>query len=329
MEKVLISQRKQWLDALRALAMLFVIFGHFYRGDPTISYFTNPVKVPLFFVISGYLLEQREDSLKTFFGKVLKGLVIPWLALTIVPELLFIPFKGISYFFASVVKIITGEKYWYMPCCILAEILFVLCKKLTKKTWLLSVVALCLMVGGYVVSYFGLMRIFTLNTVLTSQGFLLLGFILSKQEEKLQKLQLWVCLMSLAAYIAAVAIGVLCFPNAVMDVHEGKYYSAWLCALQILMGSFALFTVAPRIKWFPKWLTYIGRNTLVFYIFHTWGRMVLVVGLQLLGVTLPQTWYVSVAVTAVVCIGCGVLAALLNWLLPELVGKKRNKKVNV
>lgn len=321
--------RKQWLDALRALAMLFVIYGHFYREDYSYFYWTGPVKIPLFFVISGYLLGEKDDSLKAFFGRVLKGLVIPWLFLALLPELLYMPFKGVSYFLTALGQILTGEKYWYMPCCIIAQSLFVLSRKLTRKTWLLCVVSLGLTVIGYIAASCKVLDIFAFNTAMVCQSFLLLGLLLNKLEGKLQGMKLWMPFACIAGYVAAVTVGVLLFPGQGMDVQHSVYYSIPLCALQIVLGSVALFALAPKLKRYPKALTFVGQNTLVFYIYHTWGRTVLEVALQVLGVTLPDTWYVGLAMAIVACVGCGIGAALLNWLLPEAVGKKRMKKVSI
>ena len=81
--------RKNWLDAARALAMLFVIFGHvgneLFANSITAdaAYFPvlsviNPVKVPLFFAVSGYLFSDKNDNAKRFFGKMLTGRLIPY-----------------------------------------------------------------------------------------------------------------------------------------------------------------------------------------------------------------------------------------------------------
>ena len=58
-EKALINpattrERKLWIDALRALAMLFVIFGHQVGNYIPYYVFTSPIKIPLFFMITGY-----------------------------------------------------------------------------------------------------------------------------------------------------------------------------------------------------------------------------------------------------------------------------------
>ena len=54
-----IKSRKDWIDALRALAIILVVLGHQLRGVAEYFIFTSPIKMPLFFAISGYLFKAR------------------------------------------------------------------------------------------------------------------------------------------------------------------------------------------------------------------------------------------------------------------------------
>ena len=60
MEKA--EQRKDWIDVLRAIAVLFVIYGHMGRGMWLYYVSTSPIKIPLFFAISGYLFNERDGD---------------------------------------------------------------------------------------------------------------------------------------------------------------------------------------------------------------------------------------------------------------------------
>ena len=64
------SDRLMSIDALRGLAMLLVVFGHSTKGLYPFYVFTSPVKMPLFFALSGYLMNvDREEGsfLKNIF----------------------------------------------------------------------------------------------------------------------------------------------------------------------------------------------------------------------------------------------------------------------
>lgn len=118
--------RKEWIDVLRALAVIFVIYGHqLEKGDHTFIYyvFTSPVKIPLFLAISGYLFREN-DEFKDFCAKIIRGLVVPWLILSLTPVLLSSIIKGGAGLKSSVISVLSGASVWYMPCCIISEFVF-------------------------------------------------------------------------------------------------------------------------------------------------------------------------------------------------------------
>ena len=63
-----IRSRKEYIDVLRALAMFFVILGHQVRGDTKYFVFTSPIKIPLFFFITGYVFNYSQKSIIEFLG---------------------------------------------------------------------------------------------------------------------------------------------------------------------------------------------------------------------------------------------------------------------
>lgn len=127
------NKRKNWIDFLRALAIIFVVIGHQLDGDVFYYLFTSPIKIPLFFAISGYLFTLRPS--KEYSLKVLKTLIIPWILLACIPELFLTPFKGGYYYFLSFLyDLFSGNIHWFMPCYIIASILFYLLLCCTKNS---------------------------------------------------------------------------------------------------------------------------------------------------------------------------------------------------
>lgn len=58
--------RKIWIDGLRGLAMVFVLYGHLVNDWSTYYVFTSPIKIPLFFANTGYVYKTREGDFKRF-----------------------------------------------------------------------------------------------------------------------------------------------------------------------------------------------------------------------------------------------------------------------
>ena len=84
-------QRKSWLDALRAMAMLYVVFGHQAQWCEAFFLFTTPIKIPLFFAISGYLFNYYNGQQVLFFKNCFFKLVFPFFFLVTIPAFFFVP----------------------------------------------------------------------------------------------------------------------------------------------------------------------------------------------------------------------------------------------
>ena len=56
---VMLRNRKLWIDSIRAIAIIMVVFGHQIPEETSYFVYTSTVKMPLFFAISGYLFSDR------------------------------------------------------------------------------------------------------------------------------------------------------------------------------------------------------------------------------------------------------------------------------
>ena len=254
------KERKAWIDALRALAILLVVYGHRARTLPYLA-FANPIKMPLFFALSGYLFKIREGGDKAFFKKLFSSLVVPWLCLGLVPLLFAFPFKGVNHGFANVVDFFCGKMFWFMPCFIVGEIFFYYTVKFFgNKTYLMIITSLAFAVVGYCLKRYGLLDFLLINVAMTVQPYFLMGFLYRRYESIITK-QCWWWVALLVAYFA---VGWIFYPQSRMDVHYAAFSNLPLCAAMTVIGLLALFMLAPLVR-YPKWLLSVGKNSLVIY----------------------------------------------------------------
>lgn len=75
------AERKYYIDWMKALGMLTIIWGHCFPDG--MSDFIYAFNVPVFFVISGYL-SRRDEPLGQCFRKVWDGLLLPYLLLAFI-----------------------------------------------------------------------------------------------------------------------------------------------------------------------------------------------------------------------------------------------------
>lgn len=96
----------------------------------------------------------------------------------------------------------------------------------------------------------------------------------------------------------------------------------------IFVGLFALMSMFKKIgfKKYSAALTFIGQNTLVYYIWSGYAVFAVNKALQIIGVTKPISPIMAIGHTVLQCVICGVAAFLLNRFLPEIVGKRRKSR---
>ena len=320
------NERKDWLDVLRALAVLFVIYGHLYK-QYEFFLFTSPVKIPLFFAISGYLMYGKKESVKGFFQRMLRRIIIPWLVLSLGLGMRYILTQGIKFYLNYTVEVLIGKQLWYIVCCIIAQSIFYFLSRFWGAGWKLCIAVFLTAMVGLVLSSFGIGEMFQFNTALIAQFFLLLGYWIGKYENKLFNVKWWLPFVMLGVYVCLAIGSMVLFPGRTMDIHNNAYYNVPYCFLLITVGCVMIFVCVQPIKQFPQWLCAIGRNTLVFYIHNVFWKGMAARFLSLLRITIPHTWYGALIWLFLSCIGCGFEAYLLNRYFPEANGRKRKEAI--
>lgn len=110
-----------------------------------------------------------------------------------------------------------------------------------------------------------------------------------------------------------------------MYINKSIYYCPWINISMIIIGCLLVFTIGSNwTKNISKLLVFIGRNTLVLYIFHYdtlffFERISVKLGIQInnwFGVILKFGWSLLI---------CSVIALILNRYMPILVGKAHFK----
>lgn len=109
-----------------------------------------------------------------------------------------------------------------------------------------------------------------------------------------------------------------------MDVHKNYFYNTTVVTILILMGNYVLFTFAKSIIRYPKLLTFIGQNTIIFYVFHYDTLMPLSLMADKLGINIDN-WVGVLAKMAWSVTICVIISCITNRWAPELVGKRRSK----
>ena len=183
------NSRKEWIDGLRALAMLIVMTWHISNGINSqwlFSLITAPIMIPLFFSITGYVFNDCEGNQKLFYTKLFKYLVFPWLCLAFLKgSINALINRSFEYFLEYSSNLFTGSNLWYFPCCIIAEILFFYNLKLSKKSLkLISIYSIILLMIGFILKDYSFFDNLNISTAFICQLFLLIGLLIKNVDIK-------------------------------------------------------------------------------------------------------------------------------------------------
>lgn len=315
-------QRKDWIDALRAVAILLVVVGHKIQDVTSFFVVTSPIKMPLFFAISGYLFSMKDS--KTFLKKVIITLIVPWLLLGIIPQLIRLPYDGITESIAFLGKMLSGEVYWFMPCFILGSVIFhYVMKILRMNVWGVGVLSCFLFAFGIVLSKNNILDYAMANRAMTVQLYFWLGYLFRQHEGRLngskyKKLIITILFFSYALFIS---LGFILYPGENIDVHINSYYDYPLCIAQIVTGMLLLALVSQLFTSIPNWITEIGKCSLVIYMWH--GEVILLsIAFITFFVKTAPYHLITISGCIIGVYGCILLNQLIRRYFPFITGNR-------
>ena len=322
------GNRKGWIDALRGIAMFLVVFGHSITPPPGYFLFTSPLRMPLFFALSGFLLKDSK-TLREFALTIFRGILIPWLILGSVRLLILLPVRGWNSLLPGFIKLLTGEDLWFMPCFIIAVMIHFLLRKWLKKTVWMGLAAFISFFAGYFLHRWGILNYATFHQALTVQPFFFIGFLYRKQEKFFQKLSWIYIALGALLYTGLHIMATRIFPSTVIDVQLIKYYNIPLCLFLSFLGVLVMFTAAEKSDFHSKILSFIGQNTLVIYIWSGGAITILTILMAKLGWDMPVNGWTALLKAVVACFICGLCSVILEHFLPWTVGKRKPRPTAV
>lgn len=317
------QKRKPWLDLCRLLALFWVIFAHAFRGSKHWFFsLTSPIKLPLFFILSGYLFSAKHEP-KEFFKRLFFRIAVPWLIwgtleLCIADKV----FTGSVNVPNVLLRLISAKAVgWYIPCLLVSETIFYTMSRVLKR-YLWVGVAVCT-VYGVISGFYVNLEFARVNVACTAQSFLFMGFLIRQYEDKLLAFfkNNATIMGAIALYLVMALIDGTVFPKSSIDMNSNRYNFYPLTAGMAFLGTLILFKLTQSLKKIPDVLVFLGQNTLLIYILEAFVRGALkVVGGKL------HCWYpASVAFTllqvVIVFVTLGGLCWLLNKKAPWLNGK--------
>lgn len=326
------AERKKWLDALRALAMLLVVLGHVCPRARGFFAFTTPVKIPLFFAISGYLFRENEDRpFGRFALDKARRLLVPYLGLSLICLPLAaalqilqtrIPLRAALRF--QLRTLAAGDGLWFIPCLFELELAEYALRRTRPP---LRCALLCACVGcGALMLRPGRPLPYRPEVILLMLPIAELGGAMRRLGERRFGPRA-ICAAALA-YAAMIALSMRLRVDWI-DVALDRWGCLPLNLAASALGVAALIALSARLP-APRPVVWLGQNTLTVYAFHYLFAAPMRLAMVRAGLPDPEVqllWALPIGLAA--CALCTLPARLIDRFCPALVGCARRPRKKV
>jgi fucose 4-O-acetylase-like acetyltransferase len=346
------GKRIEWVDVLKYICIIFVMYSHLETNTNVVQSFYSPFFLMAFFFAAGYVYRPK-DTFQTFLYKKFRQLFIPWLVFSVFNILLsqFLSFNEhgsllseLKWNFLQIRD--KGDGIWFVAALFAAFIPFYffikkyeasLCAGEKKPTVIAILVALILSVVSIIYTNFFPADLLPWKTtalpwhleyVFQAMIYMVLGYLFKKQFEDIfdRYNKLHNRIVIVAVYV------ILCYLPYVMNIDFGVGISIAYTYVCQLIGVAMVVAVSKGIKT-NRYVSYVGQNTLIYFAFH--GKVYSIVQTMLkrfagdfYSIILANTAASSVF-AGIFAIGLSVVlmipAYIINRWLPFIVGRKNLK----
>jgi len=266
------TRRIQWIDTMKAVAILLVVFGHYVHTHSTKAYVYS-FHMHLFFFVAGLVYSAR-DPFKTFLVKRIRMLLVPYFV-----------FSGLQYGFfilrryygdspdlsstltGKLIDIVTWNEFWFLGCLFVVSIAFYFLANVVKSLRQFVVFAvICTALHYLLTEHAGAYIHENLLKCFPGLVFYALGFVLREpllhSNEKVSApppLRILLLLVPINVYVFA-----LCYQSYGLITISFNQNYLYFYTLS-LTGILIVYTLSRHIKQ-NVIVTFIGTNTILIYL---------------------------------------------------------------
>lgn len=336
------KNRVKWIDIAKGMAIILVVIGHLNKKwFPDLDILIREVytfHMMLFFILSGFTLKYKSDkSIKQVIKKKSKTLLIPYIAFSSIA--LIKPFvrafinliNGNALDFSGIIisiykTYIIGEGLWFLICLYLAEIIICCFIKISKDRKILFIcfMFICSISQFMYNKFINITLPLQLNKLLISITFIGIGMLISQSKliKKINKLYYPVLFL----FINLITNLIICkIYNTTISIGEMPNYILYF--ISSISGSLIIISLSILVNE-NKIIEYIGKNSLIIYIFNDIILKVLkIIVLFILRIDLPNSILLVQLLIAVVMVIMTIVLAvpiikIINKYFYKFLGSK-------
>jgi fucose 4-O-acetylase-like acetyltransferase len=330
-------ERQGFIDQLKAISIFFIVYGH-NDYDSVFAQYLTTIRLPLFFVVSGYLSKDKINiTISELLGKLTRRLLIPYflISLFLYSIWLFVErpyfqepteydpiknFLGIFYAQGGKEFMVWGIPMWYLPALFSISMIDFFVSRLPFNYRIIPTLLLPV-VGITIYKALGYHLPWSLDNAMVVYLFYFFGTYIRRTNflEYIKGKEVWLLLILIPIFIVGASY------NKPINYYNGAYNNIVLMFFNGLIGVLWLFTFFSILPTYNK-VTWVGKNTLPILAFHVLAmsfiHAVIYVGF---GRHLEFSVLMSFFYTVLQILILVPVILFLNRYLPILVGRSKPK----
>lgn len=257
------DRRIEWIDTLRGICMLMILFFH------TDVYYNNDVLIPYqmyvhnalatFFLISGYLFFLKGDiSFKKRLTSIFKRLIIPYFVFTTIIMGIKVLLRNENF---DVLEILSGNASWFVSTLIVIELLFtIIYNRFKLPALLLFIISITFLIISVYVTLPGILSVIPIAMVFFS-----IGMIWNYFSSKITINNKYCNILTITSCILISIIKVIEYHNGMTMTMYYVNISNWALFFTDSLLFMPIIILLSKYVSRINFINYIGRNSLYYY----------------------------------------------------------------
>lgn len=265
------SPRIEWIDQCRGVLFLMVIFVHSGICPEFLRYIIDPIFLPGFFALSGFLY--REKNFTVHLKSAFNSLFFPFFLYSLIISLMLFVKSGLdtNVFLKTFVElfIMGGDQLWFIPCLLCVEIIFYSVKFCIPNKKFEILLGLFSVASFFLVTAFKGHLYWNIDTALWCLLYYIWGVWIKRNFFKESPSKKNVCFVFFIYLVLAVLFGLYGLGGGMVDMHNNFVNNRLVYLFLSLYGCYALFlfiSILPPLKYFSL----LGQITLFAFPFHSY-----------------------------------------------------------
>lgn len=333
------NKRITWVDSAKFICISFVLFSHMEYVPTVLQCVFKPFFLTGFFFLTGYVFNEKKSFKDFFIGRV-KTIFLPAVIFSVVYLLDFKAIINGTYTVEAILQDLSvlmrqqrgqGDVLWFLYVSFLAEIplLFFLKQIELKKTIIISF-TLCELTILYVKYLMMDVPYWYLHLIFVAMFFMVLGKWYRQNENRVNVFgKNKVIFLATGLYLISVWVVYYCF-GYFININEYNINSVMWYIITVV-GVLLCITYAKKMP-YNDFLSFCGRNTIIFYLLHDRVRGVINVFIKKLGLwdlidrhTIIRL-FACIIVYLIEVIVLFFAAKFILRFIPFIIGRKYEKK---